>query len=313
MDKVTISFFASNRKDSTEKMEHEGWMSLAVGDAKHESVVPISDRKPAIRAAAWIESHAKVEYFPGLVLWEPLDTKVSDDSGLGYISTTFKATKKANVPTPSNADYPAGWALLKVRNGRFSFDKPRQQYLDVENVDEKADEWGKKIDYVDLLTQGEVLFVYLGNPEKRTDIIPYVKQILNNLALPAGERAEGKRHAVIGGHLRKTIYQITREINGPQSATDNLPVDGEPEAMEQPKYPAKVIDKHGKEVVIDLAKIKGMAMFELLENGKLVTGYQVPWSDDPRLSGPRSTVIQILKDPHMMLRGQVDKDWIVAQ
>ncbi|MCJ7760650.1 hypothetical protein MUP59_05855, partial [Candidatus Bathyarchaeota archaeon] len=279
MDKINISFFASNRTDTAEKLATNEWVRFAVGEPKNTVVVPIADRKAAIRAAAWIETHGDVEYQRGLAHWLPLATEFSDDSGVGYISTTFKTDKKtAFLPVPTITDFPAGWALLKVRNGRWSLSNPRQSNIKDEEVDEKAEEWGIKLDYVDALAAKDVaLFVYTGDTEKHTDITVYLKQIIDNLNLTPAERAAGKRHAIVGGQIRKSIYQMTpRQV---RTTSTDLPVDAEEPVVSI--LPFRALTKEGKAVVIDLNRIKGMATFKLLENGKEVTGYNLIWTSDP--------------------------------
>jgi hypothetical protein len=317
MDKINISFFASNRTDTAEKLAVNEWVHFAVGEPKNETVVPIADRKAAIRAAAWVETHADVEYQRGLMHWLPLTTEFSDDSGVGYISTMFKADKKsAHLPIPTIADFPAGWALLKVRNGRWSLSNPRHASIKDEDVDEKSDEWGAKLDYVDALAAKDTaLFVFTGNPDKGSDITTYLRQILDNLSLTPAERAEGKRHAIVGGQIRKSIYQMTPRA--PKQTATDLPVDEEEPTV--PELPFRALTKNGKAVVIDLNRIQGLATFNLLENGKLVTGYNLIWTNDPdsRYNLARANATRYSKNLRYQVKPalgtELEPDWIIRE
>jgi hypothetical protein len=310
MDKITITHFNSNKTDAADKLAVNQWMLVACGEPKKTYTVPVTERKIAVRAIAWIETHPDVQHLPGLHYWGALDESFCDDHGIGYIHSGFNQPEYSYLPVPDK-----GWALLKVRNDEWYLDVPRQQHI--KEVEESPEDWGKKMDYVDgLSSKGLGFFIFTGNQGSASDITFYIRDVLNNIALPRKEQRLDKEHRIIGGEIRKSIYQITKGQKR-QDIVD-LPVDTDDTVEEEPTvtYPCRAVNKSdGKTVVIDLAKIQGEAIFELLDGGKPVTGYSLIWSNDPDpiYNGARSNAIRYSKNLRYQFKGQVDDSWIVRE
>jgi hypothetical protein len=289
-----IKILSTDRKTELDTIEPRSWLQFSLLEKSDESfVVAREDNIFALRAVAWCIRHPNVEHHFGLHLWKPLDTLLSDSNGIGVISSKFTSKGKfAALPRPELKDFPFGWAVLHVCAGHFRLIEPRQAHL--EEPHEKLDEWGKKFDFIDVMTKAAIC-TWADSTKN------YVQSVLDLMKLDPKERAIQSQSLYISINLKDSTPPVEKPANA------NLPTD-EPE-----KLLVKAVNLgHQRDVVmVDLMKIDKWN-FNLINQGYENKTVMV-WDRDLYLKHQawKATFKQFANNPKdFQLIGYVNEEWI---